>query len=284
MLCIFKRILYNFVMEKFVVDIKDIDIFASLECGQTFRFKKLNNNLYEVYSLNKYALIEKQGNLFVVSSSDIDYFYKYFALDEDYESIIKELKANPMIRELLPTLNLGIRILKQNPIEMIFSFIISANNNIPRIKGIIDKLCVALGEKIDVDKYAFPSIDVLARQSEEFYKSIGLGYRAPYILNTAKRLSGGFNALDLAYMDTENARVALMSLSGVGPKVADCILLFGYNKYDVFPVDTWIKKVYKDLYKKDNSVEGMRKDFIKDFGKYSGIAQQYLFYNKREEK
>ena len=101
MLCIFKRILYNFVMEKFVVDIKDIDIFASLECGQTFRFKKLNNNLYEVYSLNKYALIEKQGNLFVVSSSDIDYFYKYFALDEDYESIIKEqyedtLKTAPL--------------------------------------------------------------------------------------------------------------------------------------------------------------------------------------------
>lgn len=271
-------------MEKFVVNIKDLDVFASLECGQTFRFKKLNNDLYEVYSLNKYALIEKQGNSFVISTNDVDYFYKYFALDENYDEILNQLKSNPKINKLLPSSECRLRILKQNPIEMIFSFIISANNNIPRIKGIIDKLCTALGEKIDSDKYAFPSVDVLASQQEEFYKSIGLGYRASYILDTAKRLNTDFDALKLVEMDTEKARQELMTLSGVGPKVADCILLFGYNKYDVFPVDTWIKKVYVDLYEKENSVEGMRKDFLKDFGKYAGIAQQYLFFNKRGVK
>lgn len=269
-------------MGKFVVLSKDIDIFASLECGQTFRFKKLNEDLYEVFSLDKYALITKKEDSFEIESEDIEYFYKYFALDEDYEKIVSQIRHNKIIDKMLDKDIPKLRILKQDPFEMIFSFIISANNNIPRIKGIIDKLCKSLGEKIGEGKYAFPTLEKLASQDENFYKSIGLGYRAPYMVNTAKRLSSDFDVNALYKLTTDEAKNELIKLSGVGPKVADCILLFGYNKYDVFPVDTWIKKVYLDIYKTPTSVENMRRQFLKDFGPYAGIAQQYLFYSKRE--
>ena len=130
--------------------------------------------------------------------------------------------------------------------------------------------------------FAFPKAEVLAKKDEEFYKSIGLGYRAPYILKTAQKISNNMFDMDLLVsLDTESARKMLLTLPGVGPKVADCILLFGLNRYDVFPVDTWIEKVYKDIFKKDNTPQNMRKDLIKEFGRYSGIAQQYLFYAKR---
>ena len=261
---------------------KDINIFDSLECGQIFRFKKLDENTYNVCSMDKFALIKDHGDYYDVKTDNEEYFQKFFNLDIDYKQILGMLRNKQFLKDVIPNNCVPLRILRQDPFEMIISFIISANNNIPRIKGIIERLCEGDGELTKDGIYAFPSANKLAKRDVQFFESIGCGYRAPYILKTAQDIAyGRFDVNAIKALDTETARKKLISLAGVGPKVADCILLFGYNRYDVFPVDTWIKKVYVDLFKKDNTVDGMRKEFIKEFGEYAGIAQQYLFYAKR---
>ena len=262
---------------------KDINIFDSLECGQIFRFKKLDEKAYHVVSKDHYATIKDCGDYYSIEASNDKYFYDFLNLAIDYNQILGELRKNKYLKDIIPSDCIPLRILKQDPFEMIISFIVSANNNIPRIKGIIDRLCKGDGKLLDNGDYSFPSAESLAKRDVKYYESIGLGYRAPYVLKTALDIaSGKFDVNAIKGLNTEAARKRLIALSGVGPKVADCILLFGYNRYDVFPVDTWIKKVYVDLFKKDNTPENMRKDFILTFGAFSGIAQQYLFYSKRQ--
>lgn len=158
-----------------------------------------------------------------------------------------------------------------------FSFIISANNNIKRIQLIIGRICEALGEKTPFG-YAFPSVKKLAEvSSPDFYFRLGAGYRAPYIYETANALKEGFELDRLKELDSVKARKALLDLKGVGAKVADCIMLFGLNRFDVFPVDTWVKKVYHRYFEtglKDSEISTF---FVDTFGDLSGFAQQYLF-------
>ena len=177
----------------------------------------------------------------------------------------------------------GLRILKQNPFETLISFIISANNHIPRIKSIIERLCFELGEKCD-GFYAFPTPQRLAGQTVSFYEKCGLGYRASYIYETANEICNGFNLERLYDMPSKDAKTQLCALKGVGPKVADCILLFGYGKTDVFPVDTWIKKVYNTYFGAEDNPKIIREKLVEKYGDLSGYAQQYLFYYKREHK
>ena len=261
---------------------KDINIFESLLCGQIFRFKKLDENTYEVFSKDEYAVIKDEGDKYILDTNNEKYFHDFFNLDINYSEILDELRKDKYLKDIIPKNKVPLRILKQDAFEMIISFIVSANNNIPRIKGIIERMCINDGKSIGDNKFAFPTADKLAKRDVKYFESIGLGYRAPYILKTANDIaSGAFDVNEINKLDIESARKKLLTLQGVGPKVADCILLFGYNRYDVFPVDTWIKKVYVDVFNKDNKPEMMRKDFINRFGKYSGIAQQYLFFAKR---
>ncbi len=174
----------------------------------------------------------------------------------------------------------GIRILNQDPFEMIISFIISANNNIKRIQSIIEKLSTSYGKKMN-GYHAFPTLDELLNASLEELKSIGLGYRAKYIYDTVRLLKTE-DYSSWVDLDETALQSRLLKLKGVGEKVADCIMLFGYHKMKVFPVDTWIEKVYYDLNlgeAKDRGV--MRKKLIDKFSHLSGYAQQYLFYYKR---
>ena len=261
---------------------KDIDIFKSLECGQIFRFKKLNNDSYLFFSKDEKCFVKEAQDKYVLQTTNDSYFYNFFNLNMDYIQILDSFRENKYINDYLP-INPTIRIFKQDPFETLISFIISANNNIPRIKGIIEKLSNALGENKG-DYFAFPMPNILAKQNEEFYKNIGLGYRAPYILDTSRKIANNEFDLNKIYeLKTSDARNYLMTLKGVGPKVADCILLFAYNRYDVFPVDTWVKKIYVNLFKKEDSVNIMRENLISTFGEYSGIAQQYLFDNIRNK-
>ena len=165
---------------------KDINIFDSLECGQIFRFKKLDEKTYEVFSNVEHAVIKDNGDHYVLDTTNDEYFKKFLNLDVDYMSILKELKKNKHLQCIGEDVKL--RILKQDPFEMIISFIVSANNNIPRIKGIIEKMCLNDGEKIG-DYYAFPTAEKLAKRDVKFFESIGLGYRAPYILKTANAIA-----------------------------------------------------------------------------------------------
>ena len=173
--------------------------------------------------------------------------------------------------------------------ETIISFIISANNNIPRIKKIIEQLSREYGKKIEYknnEYYLFPTVEELSKASVEDFRRLGLGFRDKRVFTTTKMiLKGEFN-IDES-MDTEAIREELLKLDGVGPKVADCILLFAFNRYEVFPIDVWVRRVMNDLYIKSEQESKVSKVEIKKlanekYGKLAGLAQQYLFYWKRE--
>lgn len=274
------------VKEKDKIIIKD-EFFDPKEictCGQLFRYRIEDDGAWYIFSRDKQAKIVLENDNYIVYG-DSDYFYNYLDLDNDYRSINISLIGKPLIKDALSTIN-GIRILRQDPLETIISFIISANNHIPRIKGIIERICSALGE-YNSGFYSFPTIDKLVGVDKTFFNSIGCGYRDEYLYKTISMIAcGEFDINKPYFMNTNEAKTYLMQLSGVGPKVADCILLFAYQKYDVFPVDTWIKKLYFRIFPEKSAKttpKTMRCDLVDTYGLYAGIAQQYLFYSIREE-
>lgn len=261
---------------------KDFDIRQILDCGQIFRYEKIEEGKYLVYSLDKRCLVVQKGYRVEIFSKDKEYFWHYFDLDRDYSEIKDMLRQKPFMVNAVEY-GSGIRILNQDRWEMLISFIISANNHIPRIKGIIRRLCDKLGK--DMGEYkAFPTAKSMASEGEEFYVELGAGYRAKYLADTARRVAEGFDLECIENMQADKANKYLCNLLGVGEKVADCILLFGYHKSDVFPVDTWIRKVYKDIFGEtcDNK-KIIRERLINLYSKeLAGYAQQYLFFNKRD--
>jgi len=261
---------------------KNFDIKSILECGQVFRYVKYAENDYGVFSLDKYARVTQKADEVEIITDNPQYFYDYFDLDRDYEKITQKVAVNDIMNRAAEY-GKGIRLLNQDLTETIFSFILSSNNNIKRIQKIIERLCEEVGKKTKYG-YAFPSVEALAGKDKIFYCEKGCGYRADYIHKTANMLLEGFDLNALKNMPTVEARKSLMNLSGVGGKVADCILLFGLKRADVFPVDTWIEKVYENHFSDGIrlSPQKISEFFVEKFGEYSGYAQQYLFYFERE--
>ncbi|HEY8389454.1 MAG TPA: DNA glycosylase [Clostridia bacterium] len=255
--------------------IKDI-----LDCGQVFRYN-IFSDYAEVLSKDHYARIIEQENKITIECDDAQYFYNYFDLDTDYNSIKQKLRVNPLMCTAID-FGQGIRILKGDLFEILISFIISANNNIGRIKKSLNFISKHLGRDMG-GYYAFPELSILAQADEKFFVSAGCGYRSPYLVHTLKYLNSNPQFLqELKTRDTAECMTKLMTLKGVGEKVADCILLFGLHRTDVFPVDTWINKVYKENFEGTlTNRKNIRGFFINLFGQLSGYAQQYLFYYKR---
>lgn len=257
----------------------DFDACETLECGQVFRFKFVQNH-YEVYSLSHKACLYCQEGGVKIVAKDKKYFINYFDFCTRYDRIKSKLGKNPMLKSAIEY-GKGIRILNSDPLEMIISFIISQNNNIPRIKSIIEKICEGYGENMG-DYYAFPVLSQLKQIPIEFFRKIGAGYRDKYLFDTIQFIDEKYIE-GIKAMDTENARKELMKLKGVGRKVADCILLFGFHKTDVFPTDTWIVQAYQKIYG-DNLMDAVKisKKLLGEFGDLAGYAQQYLYYYMRE--
>ena len=252
----------------------------TLECGQIFRYKVLQNGGYCVYSLDKYAELFYDGNDVAVKTADKEYFWHFFDLDTDYAAKVSKISAiSPLMKEA-SDFGKGIRILNQDLTEMIFSFIISANNNIKRIQLIIERLCNELGEDTPYGK-AFPSVSALASAPVDLFTKLGAGYRDKYLSVTANKLLN-YDLSSLAALDSVSARRELLTFMGVGPKVADCILLFGMRRGDVFPVDTWIKKVYHNYFEQGHKDSEISSYFCNLFGVDAGLCQQYLFYFQRK--
>lgn len=255
-----------------------------LECGQIFRFERFREG-YRVFSAAKDCYIYRDGAKTVVESEYPEYFYNYFDLSRDYSAIISHAKSLgvPVLDDACDKAA-GLRLLNQNREEMIYSFIISQNNNIPRIKGIISRICEGVGQKMPSpfgDFYAFPTTDALAKKDAAYFKALGAGYRDAFIVETAKRIAAeGIAHLEpLPYAELKKQ---LLTYKGIGPKVADCICLFGFGKREAFPVDTWIEKLYREDFggtlTDRNKINAY---FTSLFGEYSGYVQQYLFYAKR---
>ncbi len=257
----------------------DFDIKNILECGQVFRFKSTPFGYIAYSKLHKMEIYCQKGTTKILCK-DKKYLIKYFDLSTDYAKIKSVLKQEHTLGNAIE-FGKGIRILKQDPLETLISFIISANNNIPRIKATIEKLCQGYGQNMG-DYYAFPTLDRLAEINQEFFKQIGCGYRSEYLVKTISDLKT-FDLHTLYDMPTDLARKKLMQFKGVGRKVADCVLLFAFSKTDVFPTDTWILQAYEQMYGKvEKNAVKVSEYFSKMFGNLSGYAQQYMFYAKRE--
>jgi len=267
----------------YISEADTFDIESILHSGQMFRFEQ-KNNTWLVQSGQQVAQIEQiDAKNYKITTKNPKYFVNYFDIQTDYDIIILDLMKVDFLKPALK-FSKGIRILKQEPLETLICFIISANNNITRIKRSVKYICEHFGNKLDDGLFAFPTLEQLSKATVKDFTQAGTGYRATYLVKTIQELQNGFNLECLKELPTEKAKVELIKLAGVGPKVADCVLLFGLGHSEVFPVDTWIAKVYNDCFGKENNRLKMRKELVQTFGKLSGIAQQYLFYYKRENK
>lgn len=264
-----------------ILDLQDFNVKQILDCGQIFRYT-INGNVAVVHSLNKRATIITQEDSATIICEDVDYFENFFDLKTDYSTIKAKLKLDALLKDAV-NFGYGIRILNNDAFEMIISFIISANNHISRIKKSIEYLCTHYGAKIN-DYFAFPTLEQLKQVSVEEFRQAGLGYRAEQMFHTVQTLKDD-DISKLKNLNTEQRFKFLISLKGIGEKVANCIMLFGLGEKDVFPVDTWINKVYNKLMKKqETNRKKITKELTARYGNLSGYAQQYLFYYFRENK
>ena len=277
-------------------EIKSFNLTHIFECGQCFRWNKNTDGSYTGVVKNNVISIKMTNNNIYVKSYGEDnlekLFTEYFDIDRDYESIKKQLREidDNMKQSIL--YGEGIRLLNQDLWETIISFIISANNNIPRIKGIIERISKRFGNKIiwnNKEYYTFPTPEQLGKAEVEDLRNLGLGFRDIRVFETTKMILNKEVDFEKLYKEknTQVVRDELLKLPGVGPKVADCILLFStLKRFDVFPIDVWVRRVMNDLYihrEDENKVE--KKEVLNiandKFGELQGIAQQYLFYWKR---
>ena len=268
----------NISSENFIVipDVRDLDLEQTLDCGQSFRWEKQNDGSFSGVAFGKYVNISLDGTDMVIKNAvpeDEKIWRNYFDLEPDYGKIRGDIsKLHPVLEEAARYAP-GIRILRQEPYEALCTFIISQNNNIKRIKGIVARLCESFGDEIDEGVYTFPTAERLAKLTPDDLAPLRAGFRNRYIIDSAKKVASGEVDLELCKTaDYEAARAELMKITGVGVKVADCTLLFGMHRVEAFPVDVWMKRAMEKLF------PGMSAN---DFGEYAGIAQQYIFHYSR---
>ena len=251
------------------------DLSHTLDCGQCFRWSKTDFGYEGIVGSNYLEISQCGDELILKNTSDqvFEKFWKnYFDFGIDYEKIGKSFaNVHPVIKKAYEYCG-GIHILRQDPWESLCSFIISQNNNIPRIKKIVSCLCTLFGEKIN-HGFSFPSAESLSTLSEKDLEPIRSGFRAKYILDAARKVANlEVNFTKIQNMDFLEAKKSLMQISGVGPKIADCVLLYGFHRLEAFPVDVWMKKIMEKFFKGESP---------HIFGQYAGVAQQYLYHYSR---
>lgn len=263
------------------------------ECGQCFRWNIEEDNSYTGIFKNNVINVKEENNKIIftgVCENDIKQeCIKYFDLNTNYENIKNELANIDIYLANSIKYGNGIRILHQDLWETLISFIISANNNIPRIKTIIERISKKYGKKINFrgkEYYTFPTPEELSKATAEDFRNLGLGFRDVRVYETVQRTLN--KQIDLEKLESEinieKIRDELLKIPGVGPKVADCIMLFAMQKYEVFPVDVWVKRVISELYfeNEEQKPQIIQKFAKKQYGELAGLAQQYLFYWRRK--
>ena len=262
-----------------------------MECGQSFRWQPINGWYYGVVEGRQLKIRQEKQALIVESSDDEQpdrleaSLRHYLDLSRDLPAILKAVDIDPFIHRSIETFR-GMRILNQAVWECLASFILSQNNNVPRIKGIIRTISAQFGEKITLDDsvdYAFPTPQALAAAGVEALYDCRLGYRAPYLWTVSSAVAAGeFDPEALKSMPYAEAKRELMRFKGIGEKVADCICLFSLGHVQALPIDVWVKRIIEQLYlKRQASIREIRQ-FAEDyFGEYLGYAQQYLFHYAR---
>lgn len=278
-------------MKELEIDTKYFNLKYTLECGQCFRWKNIDGTYVGVIK-DRVLKIRQDGNKIYVRSNNEENLENvvkdYFELNKNYKEIEERISnVDKYVKEAVKNTT-GLRHIKQDFFETIISYIISANNNIPRISKSVNEISRRFGKEIEFegDKYyLFPRPEELINVKIEDYRECGVGFRDKYIYNTVKKInSGDINLDEMQQKNTIELRSQLLKLMGIGPKVADCILLFSCSRQEVFPIDVWVERVMRKLYFEDKDVS--KKEILKyadeHFGKDAGIIQQHLFYNIRE--
>lgn len=260
-----------------VTGVTDLDLAQTLDCGQSFRWVEQEDKSFGGVAYGKCVTVSLDGtDLYIENATKQDFediWYDYFDLSLDYGKIREEIsRIHPVLEEASKYAS-GIRILRQEPYEALCTFIISQNNNIKRIKGIVERLCENFGEKIAENVYDFPIAQKMAELTVDDLAPLRAGFRNRYLIDAAKKVASGEVDLEKCRTaDYEEARKELMKITGVGVKVADCALLFGMHRIEAFPVDVWMKRAMETLFPDMTP---------NDFGEYAGIAQQYIFHYSR---
>jgi len=275
----------------FLTDTKNFHIGDILECGQCFRFEKIGQMDYSLTAFGEVLRVHQDGTDIFVSYPDkqltiaeFDEIWRpYFDFERDYAAILAQICENDPVMTAAAAFAPGIRLLKQDPWETIISFIISQNNRIPQIKAVIRNISQRFGTQISdtYNAFAFPTIDQLMAATETDLRDCKAGFRAAYIRDATHKAAAGELLLEHENgLTTEELRRRLLSVHGIGEKVAHCILLFGYGRYDSFPVDTWVRKVMELNYFDGKPTKPATiLDFaLQRFGQHAGFAQQYLFH------
>lgn len=274
--------MYKIIFENnniYIKGIEEFDLPHTLDCGQAFRWKCNENGLWSGVAGDKFLSLEKTNDgtvvLYNTTIDDFENFWKdYFDLERDYQKIRQILSQNETLKAAADY-SYGIRILNQEPFETLCSFIISQNNNISRIKGIIERLCENFGEHKN-GYNTFPSAEKMATLTVDDLAPLRSGFRAKYLIDAAKKVANGeVDLYHLRYFTLDAARAELMKIKGVGPKVADCALLFSHHHDRAFPKDVWINRALDTLF------GGELPEIAQD---YAGIAQQYIFFYARDTK
>lgn len=275
-----------------LTNVPDFDLRHIFDCGQAFRFDKEADGSYFGVAFGHALKISQNGSRVILHETTEqefnDIWYNFFDFDRDYGQIKRALAHDDVMRQATEY-GFGIRILRQELWETIISFIISASNNIPRIKGIIERLCINFGNEINYmgkTCFSFPEPETLAKLTVSDLSVIRAGFRDKYILDAARKIAGGELSLDyIRSLPTAEAKTELMKINGVGNKVSDCILLFGLNRADSFPVDVWIRRIMEFCYfGKEVSIKDVSELACEKFGELGGFAQQYLFFWARDNK
>ena len=258
-----------------ITGISELSLPETLDCGQCFRWKQDENGNWRgtVHGVCRSIRQERQG-ITILGANEEEFssvWYDYFDLGRDYDALKKDFAECEILHEACEFAP-GIRVLHQEPWEAFITFIISQNNNIARIKGIVERICAAFGSEIEEGIYAFPTPEQLSKAAADDFVKLGCGYRAEYLVFAANEVeSGRLDLSALAKAPTAEARRRLLEVHGIGPKVADCVLLYGLGKTDCCPADVWMKRVI-------NTLGGSMPSCVKD---YAGIAQQFLFHYAR---
>lgn len=249
----------------------------SLNCGQAFRWTEDSDGWWHGVARGHYLRLKRDGHTIIMRCSQAEFdtvWHDYFDLGTDYAAIRDELSTLDPIMKSAAEFAPGIHILRQDPWEALCSFIISQNNNIPRIQGIIERLCGLFGEKIEDGEHCdFPSAEVMATLSVDDLAPLRAGFRAKYLIDAARKVAGGeIDLTKIATSPVDFGRAELQKIVGVGPKVAECTLLYGFHKTECFPIDVWMRRAMSTLLPNFSP---------EDFGANAGIAQQYIFHFSR---
>lgn len=270
------------------ITVDNFSLEDTLLSGQCFRVTKEEDGSFTTILKDRVVNLKQNNNQIIIKSNNmkniIEVIYNYFDLYTNYEKINDKLTKNDNImKELVLKCN-GYKVMNQDPFEMSISYIISQNNNVKRISSSVNRLCEMYGEEIIYDDkkyYLFPTYQRIKNITLEELRSIGIGFRDKYVMNFLESYEYNSNIDDLS---TEDALKKLMKVNGIGLKVASCILLFGYKRKDVFPIDTWVKQFMSQKYKYDGNVDQIKEFATKRFGEYSGLAVQYMFHSQRNIK